>query len=120
MSPDQIAVIKAVSDIVANLGAMPIASLLLIVVFGPWLVLMYVGWRQERRFEEVVRMYEDNVQLVKDYQELVKGYGKIVDGQQDLIIHTAQILQRIKDVAENNLYCPWVRKSAQASKEPHG
>lgn len=120
MNPEQVAVVKAVADIVASLGAMPLSSLLVAVVFGPWLVLMYVGWRQEKRFEAVVKMYEDNVQLVKDYQQLVQGYRSIVDGQQDLIIHTTQVLTGIKDVAENNLYCPWVRKETKGIKEPHG
>lgn len=120
MTPEQIAVIKAMADIVRSLGAMPLSSLILIVVFGPWLVLMFVGWRQEKRFEAVVKMYEDNVQLVKDYQELVVGYQKIVEGQQDLIIHATQTLTQIRDVAENNLYCPMVRRETRETKEPRG
>ncbi len=120
MSPELVAVVKAVSDILSNLGAMPLSSMMIAVVFGPWLVLMYVAWRQEKRFEAVVKMYEDNVQLVRDYQQLVQGYRSIVDGQQDLIIHTTQVLTGIKNVAENNLYCPWVRKETKETKEPRG
>lgn len=120
MSAEQITLIKAIADIIANLGTMPIASIILVMVFGPWLVLMFVGWRQEKRFEAVVKMYEDNVQLVKDYQSLVTGYQKIVDGQQDLIIYATQTLTSIRDVAENNLYCPMVRKETKETKEPRG
>lgn len=120
MSADQIAVLKAISDIISNLGTTPIASLIVIVVFGPWMVLMFVGWRQEKRFESVVKMYEDNVSLVTDYQDLVRGYQKIVDGQQDLIIHATQTLTTIKDIANNNLFCPMVRKETHEKKEPRG
>lgn len=120
MTPEQLAAIKAMADIIQTLGAMPLSTIAAVVLFGPWLVLIFVSMQQSRRFESVAKMYEDNVILVKDYQSLVDGYKKIVDGQQDLIIHTTQVLTSMKEIAENNLYCPWVRKETKGAKEPHG
>lgn len=120
MTPEQLAAIKAVADIISSLGAMPLSSIAILVLFGPWLILLFVSWQQAKRFESVAKMYEDNVELVTDYQSLVEGYKKIVDGQQDLIIHTTQVLTTIKEIAENNLYCPWVRKETKGEKEIHG
>lgn len=119
MSPEQIAGLKAVADIISTLGAMPLASLLSLLILSPWVVMIWSTWQQNKRFEAVAEMYETNAQLVVDYQELVKGYKAIVEGQQDLIIHTTQVLTGVKSVAENNLYCPMVRKATQGSKEPH-
>lgn len=119
MSPDQIAAMKAVADIIGTIGAMPLSTIALLVLFGPWGILMLVSYQQNKRFEAVAKMYEANAQLVTDYQELVKGYKGIVEGQQDLIIHTTQVLTAIKHTADNNLFCPQVRKAAQGSKEPH-
>lgn len=119
MTPDQIVAIKATADILKQLGAMPLSSLITLVILGPWAVMFLVSWNQSRRFDGVVKMYESNVVLVKDYQDLVDGYKKIVEGQQDLIIHTTQTLTTVKEVAENNLYCPMVRKETRP-QQPHG
>ncbi|MDW7643437.1 MAG: hypothetical protein SCI25_00180 [Desulfuromonadales bacterium] len=120
MSPEQLAAIKAVSDILTSLGSMPLTSIAVLVLFGPWVVMIMVSLQQNRRFEAVATMYADNVQLVKDYQDLVRGYKAIVSGQQDLIIHTTQVLTGVKSVAENNLYCPMVRKETKGKPEVHG
>lgn len=120
MTPEQIAGLKAVADIVASIGAMPLTSILVMLVLGPWGVMVLVSYQQARRFEAVASMYRDNVQLVKDYQDLVSGYKAIVSGQQDLIIHTTQVLTGVKSVAENNLYCPMVRQQTKETKEPRG
>jgi len=119
VTPDQISAMKSVADIIQTLGALPLGALISLIVLGPWGVMIIISWDQNRRFQGVVQMYQDNVQLVRDYQALVEGYKKIVDGQQDLIIHTTQTLTTVKEVAENNLYCPMVRSAARP-QTPHG
>lgn len=120
MSPEQLSTIKAVADIVSTIGAMPITGLLLIALLAPWVIMIWISLQQNKRFESVVTMYRDNVALVEDYRTLVKGYERIVDGQQDLLVHATQILTSVKNIAENNLFCPWVRKGAKGEKEIHG
>lgn len=92
------------------LFSMPSMGLLVAVLVLPWVVLVFTGFRQERRFEGVVQMYENNVKLVDDYQKLVDGYKKIVEGQQDLIIHTAQVMTAVQESVKTNSFCPMVRK----------
>jgi len=119
VTPDQLSALKSVADIIKTLGALPLGALISLIILGPWGVLVLFSWEQNRRFQGVVRMYQDNVQLVEDYRDLVAGYKKIVDGQQDLIIHTTQTLTTVKEVAENNLYCPMVRRETKP-QHPHG
>jgi len=99
---------------------MPLTSLVALVFLGPWGLAVLVGYQQAKRFESVAGMYKDSIRLVKDHQLLVEGYKGIVNSQQDLIIHTTQTLTAIKSVAENNLYCPMVRRETSGKKEPHG
>jgi hypothetical protein len=120
VTPDQIAAINAIATIVNAIGTLPLGALAVVVTMAPWGILILISWQQNRRFEAVTEMYENNVQLVSDYKDLVDGYRKIVDGQQDLIIHTTQVLTAVKDIAENNLFCPWVRKGTKGEKEIHG
>lgn len=120
MTPEQIMAMKAAADIIKTLGALPLGTLALLAILGPWAIMFLISWNQNRRFEGVVEMYKSNVELVKDYKDLVDGYKKIVEGQQDLIIHTTQTLTTIKEIADNNLYCPMVRKETKPTKEIHG
>ncbi len=80
--------------------------ILLVVILGPWLLLFFIARGQEKRFEAVQVMYEDNVKLVKDFRNLSGD-------QQDLIIANTEAMTALKTAAENNLFCPIVRKSAQ-------
>ncbi len=78
MSPEQISALTALAAIVEKAGSWPIGSVILAVVFGPWVFAWLADRRNERRHQAVVRMYEDNVKLVKDYE-------KIADEQADTI-----------------------------------
>lgn len=120
VTPDQLMALKAISDILRQVGTWPFGTVLLVAVLGPWIFSFLAARSQEKRLEQAIRMYEDNIQLVKDYKELVQAYQKGMEGQQDLIIHTTQTLTHVKNIAENNLYCPWVRKNTQETREPRG
>lgn len=59
--------------------------------------------QQERRFEIVVKNYENNVVLVESYQKLA--------GELAGIIHmSTQVLTKLVEKIDNNLYCPMVKE----------
>ena len=130
MDPQQIAAVKAIADVINGLGAMPVGTLVVCLIFGPWIALSYITWQQrrsidqmvkehEKRFESVVRMYESNVRLVEDCEKLANAFRSVIDGQQDLIIHNTRSMTEVKDAITNNLFCPMIKDRAKP-KEPHG
>lgn len=78
MSPEQISLLAAFAKILENIGTWPIGSLIVIIVFGPWLVMGFVSRSMEKRHEAAMKMYESNV-------ELVKNYAKVASEQADTI-----------------------------------
>ena len=59
--------------------------------------------QQERRFEIVVKHYENNVVLVESYQRLA--------GELAGIIHmSTQVMTKLVEKIDNNLYCPMVKE----------
>lgn len=131
MTPDQLLAVKAIADILKTMGSWPIGSLLIISFIGPW-VFSFMNSRandrrmeelsraNEKRLEAVIKMYSDNAELVKDYRDLVQAGQRTIESYQELVIHTTQVLTTVKNIAENNLYCPWVRKETRENKEPRG
>lgn len=80
---------------------------------GPWGVCFFLWWqgqkdqkKWEERFQAVVRMYENNVELVKGYETIAKGY-------QDMIIFNTQVMTQVREAADNNLFCPIVRRETK-------
>ncbi|MBV5328870.1 MAG: hypothetical protein JZU65_14780 [Chlorobium sp.] len=57
----------------------------------------------DKRFEAVVRMYEDNVLLVKGYERLA---GELTN----VILLNTQIMTKLAERIDNNLFCPIVKK----------
>lgn len=124
MSGDQVPIWTAIFTLIGKMGTWPAFSFLFVIVFGPEVVLFAITWderrnlkaiikeqkemiiNQDKRFESVVNMYENNVALVKSYQTIADGY-------QDLIIFNSTIMTQVKDVADNNLFCPLNRKSVK-------
>lgn len=132
MAGEQIAVVRAVADIVAVIGTWPIGMVLLLVVVAPWVALFLVSRSLDRRaadhdkqsvtalaaikeqfgatleahdkrFEGVVRMYENNA-------ELVKGYEKLAGDLAGIIHLNTQVQTRLVEKIDNNMYCPAIRE----------
>jgi hypothetical protein len=78
MTPDQISLSIAIAKIIENIGTWPIGSVIVAVIFGPWIMMGFVSRSMEKRHEAAMRMYEDNVKLVVNYE-------KIADEQADTI-----------------------------------
>jgi hypothetical protein len=112
MTPDQLSAVNAVATIIEKLGTLPIGSLLLLMVGGPWAAMWVVTRGQEKRFETVVKMYEDNAKLVKCYEDMTKNF-------QDLVIYNTQAMTQVKEQINSNLYCPLVRKGTKQTEAGH-
>ena len=64
MTPDQIAALTAIAAIVSKMGTWPVGSIMICVVFGPWILMWMISKAMEKRHAAVVMMYESNVELV--------------------------------------------------------
>lgn len=106
MTPEQISIINTVALILERIGTWPVGTVLVAVAFGPWVMMYFIARGQEKRFDAVAQMYKDNVKLVEQYEKLAKGL-------QEMIVWCTQTMTGVKDIAENNLYCPIVRKGAK-------
>jgi len=106
MTPDQIAVVTAIANLLREISGWPLGTLLLFIIIGPWviaLVLTYTqGKRFERRFEEVVRMYENNVSLAERQEEVARDLREVV-------IMNTQAMTKACDAINSNQFCPMVR-----------
>jgi hypothetical protein len=106
MNPEYISILQTVAFILDRVGTWPVATLFFFAVIGPWVVAFILSRGQEKRFDSVKKMYENNVKLVEDYREMANGY-------QDLVIHNIQVMTEVQKTADNNLFCPIVRKRTQ-------
>lgn len=132
------ALAQALASIIGYLGAYPILLFLAVMGIGPWVMMIIVSRqqdkrqtkdiarqvaafeRQDKRFEQVVRMYEDNVALVKSYEshvmfqhdtndKLIELVAISTSTQQQLIETNKNSASAIMRMIENNEYCPWSR-----------
>jgi hypothetical protein len=117
MSPETLSAIQAISAAIQHIGSWPIASILLAVLFGPWVLTILVSRQQEKkydalnleqgkRFEAVKAMYESNVRLVQAYE-------KVAEVQCELIsLNTAKWAESIQKI-DSNQFCPFARIKKQ-------
>jgi hypothetical protein len=141
---------QGLAAIITYLGPTPILFIILLLGLGPigavvWIVFKLnkivgkittaqnehntaVFERQDKRFEQVVRMYENNVTLVKNYERHVDNQRETNDKLIDLVaISTAtqqQLVETSKSNAtalmkmiENNEYCPYARVKGRRHSE---
>lgn len=112
MSPEQISAILTVAGFLARFAGWPFGACVILLIIGPWMLALMLGYMQSRRLETVTRMYENNVALVKDYRDLAKDLKEVV-------IMNTQVCQRLADDVENNQYCPAVRlEKAAKGRQP--
>ena len=117
MTPDQIAAVTTIAGIAEQAGSWPIASLLFLVVVGPWIAAFWLDKLStrraeadrkdnEQRFEQVVKMYESNARLVTTVTRLAE------DAHQLVIASTTAITQNT-DAIKSNDFCPVIRERKQ-------
>ena len=107
MTPDQIAVVTAIANLLREISGWPLGTILLLVLIGPWVLALVLSWLQSKRFESVVRMYESNVRLVEGYEEVAKDLREVV-------IMNTQAMTKACDAINDNQFCPMVRLEKMA------
>lgn len=103
MTPDQLATLKLVAETLQKVGTWPLGLVLLVIEFGPWALIFVAFYWQDKRFSKVVEMYENNVNLVVSFEEIAKSF-------KDVVIFNTQVMTQVKDIADNNLFCPLNRR----------
>lgn len=104
MTPEQIATMAAIAGLIKSIGTWPVLSILILGNVSPWILMVLLSISMHKRVEAQAKMYEDNIILVKEVTELAKGY-------RDHLIWSTQTVDAANSIANNNLYCPWVRKT---------
>ena len=102
MTPETAQTLGALATIVEKLGALPIGTLLIVVIFGPWIFSFLMERAQEKRMAAMEAMYKSNVKLVE-------AYSKLADALNDVItLNTAKWSETL-DKINTNQYCPMAR-----------
>jgi len=70
MSPEQIAALTAGAEIISQIGSWPVGSVIIAVIFGPWVMMYLFSRSMEKRHEAAMKMYENNVKLVENYDKM--------------------------------------------------
>ncbi|HNR13090.1 MAG TPA: hypothetical protein PKM59_07255 [Thermodesulfobacteriota bacterium] len=119
MTPEQIAGIASIVDIIAKVNGWGIGTLIFMLVVLPWICLIVITYFQrrqaERRFEEAVQMYENNVTLVEKNEELTTAYKKHLEEFKDIVSLNTQVFTRLTEAIEKNQFCPYNRIQKAAS-----
>jgi hypothetical protein len=99
MTPDTVSAINAVCSLLEKIGTLPIGTIILIILVGPWVFSIVAAWRNQSQFREMKQMYENNVTLANALE-------KLADGQQELIsLNTAKWSTAIEKI-DTNQFCP--------------
>jgi len=104
MTPEQLTALTGFLNLLSNWPVW--ASMIVVCVVGPWIALLLLSRGQEKRFSEQKQMYDSNVELVKTTQILAKDLKEI-------ITYNTQVMTQVRDIAENNLYCPLNRRQVK-------
>ena len=113
MTPETAHTLAAIATIIDKLGALPIGTLLIVIVFGPWIFTFVMERAHEKRITAMEAMYKSNVKLVE-------AYAKLADGLNDVItLNTAKWSEAI-DKINANQYCPLARVKKVHMEDMHG
>lgn len=85
MTPEQAAAISAISSIIAQVGTWPIGTVIIAVIFGPWVMMWLSSRGIEKKHEAASKMFEAAIEMYKNNVTLVKNYERIADEQADTI-----------------------------------
>ncbi|MHB8110880.1 MAG: hypothetical protein ACYDHW_12725 [Syntrophorhabdaceae bacterium] len=102
MTPETAHTIGAIATIIDKLGALPIGTLLIVILFGPWIFSFLMERAQEKRFEAMKDMYKSNVKLVESFDKLAGVLNDVVT------LNTAKWSEAM-DKINTNQYCPMAR-----------
>ncbi len=102
MSPEMIHAVNAISTLLDRIGTLPIGTVIILVIVGPWVFSLLVSYRQDRQFKEMKAMYESNVKLVTSHQ-------KVADTLVDTVSLNTSKWAEALDGIRTNQFCPMNR-----------
>ncbi|MFA6290217.1 MAG: hypothetical protein WC637_00470 [Victivallales bacterium] len=82
----------------SQIGTWPIGTVLVVISFGPWVVMGFVSRSIEKRHAAVIEMYKNNVKLVECYQ-------KIASEQADTIRLATAATTELTTYLKNRMSC---------------
>ncbi|MEW6263370.1 MAG: hypothetical protein AB1641_09850 [Thermodesulfobacteriota bacterium] len=85
-------------QVIERVGAWPLATILLVVIIGPWLMSMFLDRAQERRHKAVAEMYDHNVKLVQESQDMAKRVCILTEDVQGALIMNAQAMTSLAEI----------------------
>lgn len=103
MTPEQVTILTSLITIFKTLSTWPVASIIFIMVVGPWVVSLILAEGFRRRFERVVKMYESNVRLVEKYESIAMDL-------KDVVMVNTNTFATLTESIKHNQFCPIVRK----------
>jgi hypothetical protein len=107
MTPEQIGGLTALVGLLEKVSGWPVWFLILLLIIGPWIVMLLLDRNNERRFLAQKQQYDSNVTLLKETQSIAKDLKEIV-------ILSTQTSQKLTDSVEQNQFCPMLRLEKQA------
>ena len=113
MNPETAQAITAIASIIEKLGALPIGSIFIVIVFGPWIFSFIMNRSQEKRFDALQEMYKSNVKLVESFERLATVQNDIVT------LNTSKWSEAI-DKINTNQFCPQARVKKVRMEDVHG
>jgi hypothetical protein len=99
----------AMLAVIKEIGTMPLISIFVLIVLGPWVGMWVITLGQDKRHAAVVEMYKDNAKLVSAYEKVAEGF-------QDIVILSTQTMTQVRDRVDSNLFCPLMRKDPRVEK----
>jgi uroporphyrinogen-III decarboxylase len=102
MTPETAHTLTAIATIIEKVGTLPIGTLLIVIIFGPWIFSFLMERAQEKRFEAMKEMYENNITLVK-------SFNKLADVLNDVVTLNTAKWSEATDKINTNQYCPMAR-----------
>ena len=113
MNPEMVSAMNAVSLLIKEAGSWPVGSVLLTVLFGPWIMTFFINRSLEKRFEGMKQMYQSNVKLVE-------SFDKIASIQNDVILLNTAKWTEALDKINLNQFCPLarIRKQRMENVDP--
>ncbi|MDD4355822.1 MAG: hypothetical protein PHN98_01120 [Smithellaceae bacterium] len=94
MTPEQAAAISAIASIIAQIGTWPIGTVIIAIMFGPWIMMWLTSRTMEKKLEAAQKMFDGAMEMYKNNIKLVENYERIADEQADTIrLSTAAITE---------------------------
>lgn len=111
MTPDQAAALSAIASIIAQIGAWPIGTVIIAVIFGPWIMMWLASRSMEKKHEAAAKMFETAIEMYKNNVKLVENYETVAAEQADTI--------RLSTAATTEL-TTWLKTKTPCHKLIHG